>query len=96
VIGEMYFVEKGHEVIEGHGLEMFTLEFNPINKMDILDAVKSMFDNLVSGDVLIVGEPPPGPLPVYTGLRSWVTGTQIGRFGVGLLFDNGKGSRIEF
>ena len=71
-------MEKGHEVIEGHGLEMFVLEFNPINEMDILNAVKSMFDNLVNGDVLIVGEPPAGPLPVYTGLRSWVTSMHMG------------------
>jgi hypothetical protein len=61
VIGEMRFVEKGHEVIEAHGLEMFVLKFNPINEMDILNAIKSMFDDLVSGDVLIVGEPPAGP-----------------------------------
>ena|SRR5882762_4894595 len=74
----MHFAEKGHEVIEGHGLEMFTLKFNPINETDILNAVKSTFDDLVSRDVFIVGEPPAGPLPVYTGLRSWVTGTHIG------------------
>jgi hypothetical protein len=78
-------VKDHHELPEGHCLEVWAVEFDPIDELDILNAIKSTFDYLIHRDVFVIHILFTGTFLVHTCL--W--------FGVGFLIDNSRGGRIE-
>jgi hypothetical protein len=69
----MCFTKQGHEHFESCGFEVFTLKFNPVNKMYILESIKGTFDDFLGRDILIISKSLAGPLSIYAGLWGWIT-----------------------
>jgi len=80
MVWKMHLTKQHHELLESHPFKVFTLKFDPVDKMYVLDPIEGTFDNLVSRDVFIVHEAFASPFPVHAGLRSWVSHTHIWRF----------------
>jgi len=84
-----------HELIERHRLKIRAVEFNPINKADILNTIKGTLDNFISRDVLVIGVLPASTLPVNACLGSGITRAHIGRFRIQFLFDDGTVAELN-
>jgi hypothetical protein len=73
---------KGHECIQSHCLKVLAIEFNPIHKTDILNAVNSVFDKFIGRNVFVISVLSASTFPVDTCLGSGIACTHIGWFGV--------------
>jgi hypothetical protein len=74
---------------------VFTIEFNPVDKVDIFDTIKGTFDDLVSKDVFVIGITPTSTLPVNTGLQVQIAHMHIQRFRIGLLVNHSNYTGLE-
>jgi len=95
VCGKVGFTKNRHELVKRHRLKVRAVEFDPINKADVLDTVKGTLDDFISRDVLVIGVLPASTLPVNACLGSGITRAHIGRFRIQFLFDDGTVAELN-